>query len=113
MESAKPYLILAVVIVIPLIVYLVNHVRRGGSSAAMFGVPDLGVFGEISATSVRVKNVSVKLHNLGGNNDQKAIGLEFRASGATGYRMISVALSEVEARKLAAYLESKGANEKT
>jgi hypothetical protein len=111
MESIEPYLILATVIAIPVLLYVLNYVRRGGSSASMFGVPDLGVFGEITATSVKAKNVCVKLHSLGGSSGQATVGLEFRTGGPAGYRMISVGLSEAEAYKLATYLQHKGTNE--
>jgi len=87
--------------------FIYRIIKNGGFKAAMFGAPIERTVGEVSASrSSRLMNVAVKVHVLGGNSSDKAIGLEFVATSFASYQMMPVSLSTVEAKKLIMLLES-------
>jgi hypothetical protein len=81
--------------------------KNGGFKAAMFGAPIERTVGEATATnSSRIMSAVVRVHVLGGQSTDKAVGLEFVAKSFASYQMLPVSLSKVEARKLIMLLES-------
>ena len=81
--------------------------KNGGFKAAMFGAPIVRTVGEIAASSPsRIMSVAVKVHVLGGESPDKAVGLEFVAKSFASYQMMPVSLSKIEAKKLIMLLES-------
>jgi hypothetical protein len=51
-------------------------------------------------------SIAVKVHTLGGDSTEKAIGLEFVAKSIASYEMMPVTLSVAEAKKLATLLQA-------
>jgi len=91
--------------------FVFKIIKNGGFKAAMFGAPISRTVGEISATSPsRMMNVVVRVHVLGGDSPDKAVGLEFVARSFASYQMMPVVLSKMEARKLIMLLESASTN---
>jgi len=87
--------------------FIFKIIKNGGFKAAMFGAPIIRTIGEVAATNPsRMMNVAVKVHLLGGDSPDKAIGLEFVARSFASFQMMPVSLSKVEARKLIMLLES-------
>ena len=87
--------------------FIFKIIKNGGFKAAMFGAPIARTIGEVAATNPsRMMTVAVKVHLLGGESDDKAVGLEFVARSFASFQMMPVSLSKVEARKLIMLLES-------
>jgi len=80
--------------------------KHGGFKAAMFGAPIERTVGEVHGSGVKFMNIAVKVHTLGGDSTEKAIGLEFVAKSIASYQMMPVTLSASEARKLATLLQT-------
>jgi len=87
--------------------FIFKIVKNGGFKAAMFGAPIVRTIGEVAAANPsRMMNVAVKVHLLGGESADKAVGLEFVARSFASFQMMPVSLSKIEARKLIMLLES-------
>jgi hypothetical protein len=80
--------------------------KHGGFKAAMFGAPIARTVGEVQGGGIKFMNIAVKVHTLGGDSPEKAIGLEFVAKSIASYQMMPVTLSASEAKKLATLLQS-------
>jgi hypothetical protein len=105
-QSIFPFFFIAfLTLVVGSFVYKI--IRNGGFKGAMFGAPIKKTEGEVEGTnSSRIMSVSVRVHALGGDSPNKAIGLEFVAKSFASYQMMPVVLSKSEARKLIALLEA-------
>jgi len=87
--------------------FIFKIIKNGGFKAAMFGAPISRTVGEIAGASpFRMMSVVVRVHVLGGQSSDKAVGLEFVARSFASYQMMPVVLSKMEARKLIMLLES-------
>ena len=106
LSEFMPVLIVVGLLALSVSIYVVGLVKRGGLKAALFGVPVQFTAGEIAASSIKLRHIAVKVHALEKADPERAIGLEFIAKGGMSYRMISVSLSEAEAKKLATLLQS-------
>ena len=83
-----------------------RFVKFGGIKAAMFGARIERTVGE--ATGSGGKNIirsTARVHVLDGAPD-KAVGLELVAKSLVSYQMLTLALSESEARNLIRFLEN-------
>ena len=88
-------------------------IKHGGLKAAMFGAPIERTIGEVVGGGVKLMNIAVRVHKLGGGTPDKAIGIEFVAKSFASYQMMPVTLSVTEAKKLSMLLQSAttGSNE--
>ncbi len=105
-QNIFPFIFFGVFVLI-VVSFITKIVKNGGLKGALFGAPIKRTVGEVAATSPsRMMSVTVRVHNLGGNLPEKAIGLEFVAKSFASYQMMPVSMSKVEARKLIMLLES-------
>lgn len=70
----------------------------------MFGASIERTLGEVAGDGMKLMNVGIKVHKLGGGRE-KAVGVELVAKSFASYQMIPVTLSAAEAKKLIAFLE--------
>jgi len=85
---------------------LLRTIKHGGFKAAMFGAPIEATVGEVNGGGSKLMKLVVKVHKLGGNDSEKAIGLELVAKSVASYQMTPVALSVSEAKNLIKLLEA-------
>jgi len=85
--------------------FVFKSFKYGGFKAAMFGAPIERTIGEVDGGSGKIMSIKVKVHMLGGNSPDKAIGLEFVAKSLTSYDMIPITLSAPEAKKLVGFIQ--------
>ena len=83
----------------------------GGLRAAMFHAPIKRTVGEVSGSGTKIMSTAVKVHALGGDSSEKAVGLEFVAKSFAGYQTRPVTLSTSEAMKLARLLQAATVDE--
>jgi hypothetical protein len=107
LQSLFPILVLAVVALV--IVFRVF--KRGGLRAAMFHAPIKRTVGEVSGSGTKIMSTAVKVHALGGDSSEKAVGLEVVAKSVASYQMLPVTLSASEAMKLARLLQAATVDE--
>jgi hypothetical protein len=101
-----PFIFLGVVFLI-LGSFIFKIIKNGGFKAAMFGAPIERTVGDVTGSSPsRIMSVALRVHVLGGESPDKAVGLEFVAKSFASYQMMPVSLSKVQARKLITLLES-------
>lgn len=81
-------------------------IKHGGFKGAMFGAPIKTTVGEVSCAGPRPIRMVVKVHSLGGDSREKAVGVELVAKSFASYQMMPISLSKEDARKLATLLES-------
>ena len=83
-----------------------RFVKFGGIKAAMFGARIERTIGEATGSGRRkiIRSI-VRVHVLAGGRD-KAVGLEFVAKSFVSFQMLTLALSEDEARNLIRFLEN-------
>jgi hypothetical protein len=86
--------------------FIFGIVRYGGFKAAMFGATIQQTVGEVSGGGVRFGSIAVRVHTLGGDSPEKAVGLEVVAKSFASYRMMPITLSVDDATKLAGLLQS-------
>lgn len=87
--------------------YLIfRTIRYGGVKAAMFGAKIERTLGEVEGHPQRPVSLRLKVHVLADGSSNKAVGLELVARSIASYQMMPITLSVVEARKLAALLQS-------
>lgn len=104
-DDVIPYLFFAVFAAV-VGSFILKIFKHGGLKAAMFGAPLERTVGEVAGGGVKFMSIAVRVHTLGGNDAEKAIGLEFVAKSFASYQMMPVTLSAAEARKLAMLLQS-------
>lgn len=80
-------------------------VQHGGFKAAMFGARIDRTVGEVAGGGVKLMNVGLRIHKLGGG-PEKAVGVELVAKSLSSYQMMPMTLSVVEARRLIGLLEA-------
>lgn len=85
--------------------FLYKMIKHGGFRAAMFGAPIERTVGEVAGGGMKLMEVGLKVHKLGGGRE-KAVGVELVAKSVASYQMMPVTLSAVEAKKLIALLEA-------
>ena len=86
--------------------FIYRRFKYGSIKAAIFGAPIERTLGEVDGGSGKIMSIKVKVHRLGGDAPDKAIGLEFVAKSLTSYEMMPVTLSVSEAKKLAILIKS-------
>jgi hypothetical protein len=86
--------------------FLLRIFKHGGFKAAMFGAPIEQTLGEVSGSGAKLMSTVLKVHALGGDRTDKAVGLEFVAKTVASYQIIPFSMSASEARKLIVLLES-------
>jgi hypothetical protein len=105
-QNVFPFIFFGVFALI-VVSFVTKIIRNGGLKGALFGAPIKRTVGEVAATSPsRMMSVTVRVHNLGGNSSDKAVGLEFVARSFASYQMMPVSMSKVDARKLIMLLEA-------
>lgn len=85
--------------------FLYKMLKHGGFKAAMFGAPIERTVGEVAGGGMKLMNIGLKVHKLGGGRE-KAVGVELVAKSFASYQMMPVTLSTAEARKLIMLLEA-------
>lgn len=85
--------------------FLYKTLQHGGFKAAMFGAPIERTVGEVASGGVKLMNVVLRVHKLGGGRE-KAVGVELVAKSLASYQMMPVTLSVAEAKKLIMLLEA-------
>lgn len=100
MEFKPEYLFFAVFAAVA-VSMLFKVLKHGGFKAAMFGAGIKRTVGEVSGNGPKLISLSLKVHELDGEPNDKAVGLELVAKSIASYQMTPVALSVAEARKLA------------
>ena len=82
--------------------WLVLRIVKYGFKGSIFGASVERTVGEVSPAASKLLRTRIKVHQLGGDPEQKAVGLEFVVFlGST-----PCSLSVAEARELIALLES-------
>lgn len=85
--------------------FLFKFIKHGGLKAAIFGAAINRTVGEIGVKEGMV-NIAIKVHTLGSDEPDKAVGLELVAKTIARLRMTSVTLSVSDAKMLASFLQA-------
>jgi hypothetical protein len=80
--------------------------KYGGLKGAMFGAPIAHTVGQVEGGGVKFMSIALKVHTLGGNLPENAIGLELVAKSIGSYQTMGITLSVSEAKKLVLLLQS-------
>ena len=81
-------------------------IKYGGFKAAMFGASIKNTVGEVSGNGPKLMNLSLKVHELDDETQQKAVGLELVAKSVASFQMTPITLSVTEAKKLTNLISS-------
>ena len=80
---------------------LFKALKHGGFKGAMFGAGIRKTVGEVSGNGPKLMSLSLKVHELDGEPNDKALGLELVAKSFASYQTTPITLSVTEAKKLA------------
>jgi hypothetical protein len=95
------------VIIVSISAYLIQQVMKfGGIKAAMFGAPIESTLGEIILHKRGITRIKMKVHRLGGDNSERAIGLEVIKKNLGNYQVTPITLSVAEAKELSVLLDT-------
>ncbi|MDE2293129.1 MAG: hypothetical protein KGL53_13695 [Elusimicrobia bacterium] len=86
--------------------FLSRMVRFGGFKAALFGAPIVRTVGEVAGIPLDFGTSTVRVHALGGDSPERAVGLEVAAKTFASYHMTPATLSAAEAMRLAEFLRA-------
>lgn len=76
---------------------LYKMVQHGGFKAAMFGARIDRTVGEVAGGGIKLMNVGLRIHKLGGG-PEKSVGVELVAKSFASFQMMPMTLSVGEAR---------------
>ncbi len=86
--------------------FLFKMFKHGGFKGAMFGASIKNTIGEVAGSGSKIMKLSLKVHELDDETQEKAVGLELVAKSLGSFQMTPIALSVSEAKKLAELLNS-------
>lgn len=86
--------------------FMLIRFMRYGFKGAMFGARVQRAVGEATATTSGPISTVMRVHVLERGDPDRAVGIELFTKALLGYSMVPVTLSQSEARKLAALLQS-------
>lgn len=105
MEFKPEYLFLLFFLVVAGSI-IFKTLKHGGFRAAMFGAKIRKTVGEVSGKGPKLMALSLKVHELEGNDHDRVVGLELVAKSFASYQMMPIALSATEAKKLSDMLNN-------
>lgn len=85
--------------------FIYKAFKYGGFKAALFGAPIERTVGEVAGGRPALLSSSIRVHVLGGNLTDRAVGLELSSKSPASYHMFPVTLSVPDVSRLIELLQ--------